>query len=98
MTDSQTRNEYIEKMKSRLDDLDEKIGELEQRGEKVEASIKKEFQEKLEELRQHREQLQAKLKQVRHTGEEEWDKVQNQVEHTWKAAKNSFNYFLSHFK
>jgi len=98
MTESQTRKAYIDKMKSRLDDLDENIGKLEQRGEKVEASIQQEFKEKLAELRQNRDHLQARIGEMRETSEQEWEKLQDQVEHTWKAAKNSFHYFMSHFK
>ena len=36
MTDTDKRKEYINSMKAKLDDLDEQISKLEQRGEKIE--------------------------------------------------------------
>jgi len=98
MTDTDKRKQYISSMKAKLDDLDQQIDKLEHRGEEVETSIKQEFNEQLDELRQRRAQASDKLNEIRNASEQEWQKLQDQLEHTWDAAKHSFNYFLSHFK
>ncbi len=98
MTETNKRKQYINSMKAKLDDLDEQISKLEQRGEKIEDSLKQDYRDKLDELRQRRAQARDKLNEIRNASQEEWQKLQDQLEHTWDAAKHSFNYFMSHFK
>lgn len=95
---SQSRNEFIEKMKERLDDLDEKIAELKQKGKKFEGEARKEYENRLHDLREKRRELKRKLDETRAAGEEKWQQVKDEAEHAWKALGNSFNYFKSHFK
>lgn len=94
----QSRNEFIDKMKQRLDDLDDHIGELKQKGEQLEGEAHKEYENRLHELREQRREAKRKLEELRAAGEEQWQKVKDEAEHAWKALGNSLNYFKSHFK
>lgn len=95
---SQSRNEFIEKIKSGLDDLDQRIEELKQRGDKLEGEAKKEYENRLHDLREKRRESQRKLDEVQAAGEEKWQQLKDEAEHAWKSLGNSFNYFKSHFK
>lgn len=95
---TQSRNEFIGKMKDQLDDLDEKIEDLKKKGDKLEGEAKKEYENRLHDLREKRREAKRKLDEVQAGGEEKWQQLKDEAEHAWKALGNSFNYFKSHFK
>lgn len=95
---SQSRNEFIEKMKGALDDLDEKIEDLKQRGDKFEGEARKEYENRLHDLREKRRETKRKMDEVQAASEEKWQQFKDEAEHAWKALGNSFSYFKSHFK
>lgn len=95
---TQSRNEFIEKMKNGLDDLDQQIEDLKQRGEKFEGEARKEYENRLHDLREKRREAKRKLDDAQSAGEERWQQLKDEAEHAWKALGNSFNYFKSHFK
>ncbi len=94
----QSRNEFIDKMKQRLDDLDENIEEFKKKGDRFEGEARKEYENRLHELREKRRQAKRRLDELRAAGEEQWQKVKDEAEHAWNALGNSFNYFKSHFR
>ncbi|HKL51006.1 MAG TPA: hypothetical protein VJ902_00610 [Wenzhouxiangellaceae bacterium] len=95
---SQSRNEFIEKMKNGLDDLDKQIEDLKERGEKLEGEAKKEYENRLHDLREKRREAKRQLDEAQAASEEKWEQFKDEAEHAWKALGNSFNYFKSHFK
>src|SRR6056297_292387 len=95
---SQSRNEFIEKMKNGLDDLDKQIEDLKERGEKLEGEAKKEYENRLHDLREKRREAKRQLDEAQAASEEKWEQFNDEAEHAWKALGNSFNYFKSHFK
>jgi len=95
---SDDRKAFIERLKSRLDELDEKIGEFEQQAEEVGSKARDEYHERVAELRGKRKNLANKLDEARAGGELQWKKLKREAEHTWEALQHSFNYFKSHFK
>ncbi|HKL52082.1 MAG TPA: hypothetical protein VJ908_13015 [Wenzhouxiangellaceae bacterium] len=95
---SQSRNEFIEKMKKGLDDLDERIEDLKQRGDKLEGEAHKEYENRLHDLREKRREAKRKLDDAQSAGEEKWQQFKDEAEHAWTALGNSFNYLKSHFK
>ncbi|MEE4296329.1 MAG: hypothetical protein V2J20_06905 [Wenzhouxiangella sp.] len=94
---TQSRNEFIEKMKNGLDDLDQQIESLKERGKKLEGEARKEYENRLNDLRDKRRETKRKLDDVRAASEERWQQIKDEAEHAWKALGNSFNYFKSHF-
>jgi len=93
----QNRNEFIQRMKDRLDDLDREIENLKSEGEKLDAQARKEYENRLHDLREKRRQAERKIDDLRSASEETWQQVKDETEHAWKALGNSFNYFKSHF-
>lgn len=95
---TQSRNDFIERMKERLDDLDERIEDLKKRGDRFEGEARKEYENRLHDLREKRREAKRKLDDIRSASEERWQQIKDEAEHAWEALGNSFNYFKSHFK
>ena len=92
------RNEFITRMKDRLDDLDKEIEDLKSRANKFDAEARKEYENRLHDLREKRREAKHRLDDLRSASEEKWQQLRDEAEHAWKAVGNSFNYFKSHFK
>ena len=97
MTES-NRNEFISKMKDRLDQLDEELEDLKQKSDDFEAGAKQEYENRLHELREKRREAKRTIDDLRSASDEKLQQVKDEAEHAWKALGNSFNYFKSHFK
>tara|TARA_R110000823_G_scaffold47903_20_gene122059 strand:+ start:33838 stop:34131 length:294 start_codon:yes stop_codon:yes gene_type:complete len=95
---NRSRNEFIDKMKNGLDDLDKQIEDFKQRGEKFEGEARKEYENRLHDLREKRRETKRKIDDTQAASEEKWQQFKDEAEHAWKALDNSFNYFKSHFK
>lgn len=95
---SDDRKAFIERLKSRLDELDEKIDEYQEHAEEVGSKARDEYHERLAELRGRRKDLANKLDEVRAAGELQWSKLKREADYTWEALQHSFNYFKSHFR
>lgn len=93
-----SRNEFIDSMKKRLDELDRQIEDFKTDGEKLEAQARQEYENRLHELREKRREAKRKLDDLRSASDEKWQQFKDEAEHAWNALGNSFNYFKSHFK
>jgi phage host-nuclease inhibitor protein Gam len=92
------RNEFVEKLKAQLDDINADLDNLEAKVNDARADVKEEYQEKLHEAKEARVIAETKLQKLRDAGEDAWEEMKAEAEHTWKALRNSVNYFKSHFK
>jgi SMC interacting uncharacterized protein involved in chromosome segregation len=92
------RDQFVKKLKSQLDEINDEVDALEARYDSAEAEVKKKYTEQLEEAKAHRAAAEKKLEEIRVAGEDAWEDLKAEAEHTWKAFKNSVNYFKSHFK
>jgi len=92
------RDEFVEKLKNQLDELNAEIDELEHKAQSASADARARYQAKLNEAREEGARARAKLQEVRDAGEDAWDDLKEEAEHAWKALQNSVNYFRSHFK
>lgn len=98
MAEQSRRDQFIESVKSKLDDLNAEIDRLEGKVNDASGEAKKKYQAQLEEVREKRTELKKKLTELRNASEAQWEKLKLEVEHAWKAFSNSVNYFKSHFK
>lgn len=92
------RDEYVAKMKQRLDELNEQVDELEAKVEKAKRDTAVKYQEKLEELRQKRRESRSMLDDLVSAGEDRWEDIKGRFERTWKAFDNSVKYFRAQLK
>lgn len=89
------RNEYVAKMKAQLDDWNRDIGQLEAKTKAAGGEAEKKYREQLDALREQSRALSAKVDDVKAAGEDQWEKLVDEVTRLSDAVKHSFNYFKS---
>lgn len=98
MAEQSRRDQFIESLKGRLDDLNSEMDKLEKKAREASGEAEKKYEAQLKEAREKREQMQNKLNELRAAGEAQFEKLKLEAEHAWKAFENSVQYFRSHFK
>ena len=92
------RDEYIEKMKTQLDELNVQLAELESKGEATQAEFKDKYKEQIAQVRGHYDSALEKMGEIKSASEENWETLVNEGEKVHKAFVHSFNYFKSQLK
>lgn len=69
------RDEYVEKLKVKLDEWNTDIDKLEAKAEHVKEDLKEKYHEEVNSVRQHRESVKGKLKQLAESSEEAWEEL-----------------------
>jgi type II secretory pathway component PulJ len=90
-----TRNEYIEKMKTQLDDLNVRMDRLGDKATEAQATVRATYQKDMALLREHSLHAQAKLEELKTAGEDRWDAMVAEMEKVSSAFVHSFSYFKS---
>lgn len=98
MADQSKREQFIESLKSKLDELNSEMDKLEKKAQDASGKAEKRYEEQLAEMREKRAELKNKLSELRAASEAQFDKLKLEAEHAWKAFQNSVSYFRSHFK
>lgn len=98
MTEQSRREQFIETLKNKLDELNENIDRLEAKAKVASGKAEEKYEEQLKDVREKRTELKHKLIEVRASSEAQFEKLKLEAEHAWKALQNSFSYFKSHFK
>lgn len=93
-----TRDEYVAKMKKRLDKWSEEMDALEAKALKTQEEAKVKYQEQLIALRTKRQEGEEKLKALQSATEDSWEQLKAETENVWEAFKDSFQAFKAHFK
>ncbi len=93
-----TRDEYVAKMKQRLDKWNAEMDVLEAKALKVQEDAKEKYQEQLVALRAKRQEGEEKLKAIQSATEDSWEQLKVEAENVWEALKDSANAFKAHFK
>jgi predicted nucleic acid-binding Zn-ribbon protein len=89
------RDEYVDKMKAQMDELNEEIGKLEEKLSAASEATREKLAPHLDKARDARDRVAKKLGELMDAGEASWDALQDEVEHLWKTFKQSVNYFKS---
>ncbi|MEZ5582572.1 MAG: hypothetical protein R3F37_07250 [Candidatus Competibacteraceae bacterium] len=89
------RDEYIEKMKSALDNLNAQAHELEKKMQEAKGDAAEKYHEQLNKMKAQRQASQDRLTELQQAGEDKWEELKDQIEHTWKVFQDSVNYFKS---
>lgn len=83
------REQYIEKMKSKLDDLNSEISKLEAKARDKKASFKEDYDEEIKVLKGKREEAGEKLDELRSASDSAWEEVKRGLENAWNSVTNS---------
>ncbi|WP_313952597.1 hypothetical protein [Accumulibacter sp.] len=89
------RDDYIEKMKLQLDELNTKMSEVEAKAKEAKADARAKYAEEMGKLRQQSQQALTKLEELRVAGEDSWDGMVAEMEKIRDAFVHSFKYFKS---
>lgn len=92
------RKSLIDAAKKQLEEFNSQLDELEVKMKDFSGDAKKVYDEQAKELRKLVGEAQKNFDKAKNASEETWIEVKDYVEFTGKALKNSFNYFLSHYK
>jgi predicted nucleic acid-binding Zn-ribbon protein len=92
------RDEFIDKMKTQLDDINEQISEFEEKAEESGDKARADFDANIDKLRQQGKQMQAKLDELRAASEDHWDRMIEETRKVRDAFIHSVKYFRSQLK
>lgn len=92
------RDEYIEKMKNQLDELNAQLKEWEGKAESAQEDFREKHADQIAALREHYVATLTKLNELKAAGEDKWEALVAEGEKVHKAFVHSFNYFKSQLK
>ena len=90
-----TKNAYIEKMKSQLDELNANMNQLEAKAKEAKADARDAYLEEMRKLRHQSRLAGAKLDELKAAGEDTWKTMTTEMDKVREAFVHSFNYFKS---
>jgi len=93
-----TKDDYIRKMHSALDQLSNEIDSLRARTEQVEETGRAEFSKRMEELRLLRDDAQEHMKKLQAAGESAWGDMKTGAEIAWDAIAQAIDSARKRFK
>jgi len=93
-----TKDEYVAKMKKRLDKWSTEMDALEAKALQTQEDAKAQCQEQLIALRAKRQEGEEKLKAIQSSTEGSWEQLKAETENIWEAFKDSAEAFKKHFK
>lgn len=90
-----TRDDYIEKMKLQLDELDAQMSKLEAKAQEAKDTAREKYRDEMAKLRHQSRLAKAKLADLKAAGEDTWETMVTEMEKVRDAFKHAFNYFKS---
>ena len=92
-----SRDEYLEKFKTRLDEWNAEIDKLESNARNAQAEAKAQYDKQLEALREMRDDAQTNLSEMQKATAEAWDVMLQGSEKAWQAWGSAFETASSKF-
>ena len=89
------RDDYIEKMKLQLDELNAKMSRVELKAKEAKEDARDKYREEMDKLRAQSKIAVAKLDEIKAAGEDTWETMVTEMEKVRDAFKHSVNYFKS---
>ena len=91
------RDEYVEKLKHKLDEWNDDIDKLEEKSEHLKGNVKVTYEKELGVLKQQRDTIKVKANELIHSSEEAWDELKVGVEEAWKKFTDAIEKAHSKF-
>ena len=74
-----TRQEFVEKVKQQIDDLDKEFDKLDVKADKASEDIRHEWERRKLDLKEKRHQLMSKLDEAQSAADSAWDQVKESL-------------------
>ena len=93
-----TREEFIRRMHSRLDQWNNEIDELVARKDRLQASAHADFEARMKELHERRDEMKGRLSQVEKASESAWQDMKAGIELAFEAIGQAIDSARSRYK
>jgi outer membrane murein-binding lipoprotein Lpp len=93
-----TREEYIRKMQSKLEEWNSEIDTLSTKAAKVTTDVKSEYSEQIEALKEKQANARQKIEELQHAGESAWGDLKSGIDLAWTAMGEAIDSARSRFK
>lgn len=93
-----TRNEFVEKIKIQLDELNSGIEKIELKAKTVREKAKGNLQKRIRYLRHKLNSAAAKVQEVKDSGEDTWHDLQQAADTVVDSLKSALVKTMAHFK
>jgi len=80
------RNAFIEKIKGKLNELDNEFDQLQVKADKASEDVRHKWESRKLELKEKRQELAARLDELRNDSNARWEDVKASVEKTWDST------------
>ncbi|MDO8319017.1 hypothetical protein [Rhodoferax sp.] len=90
-----SKNFYIEKMKTQLDELNVNMNKLDAKATEAKADARDAYLEEMRKLRHQSKLAGAKLDELKAASEDTWKAMATEMDKVREAFVHSFNYFKS---
>lgn len=91
------RDQYVEQLKSKLDEWNAELAKLEAEGERTQAQMSKALQEQIAEARKRRDEAWEWLNKLQKANESAWDDMVKGTEKAWDAFSDALKKARSRF-
>jgi chromosome segregation ATPase len=92
-----TRNEYVESLKTHLDQWNKQIAEWEAKARVARTDLRIEYEMQLESLRKQRDEAREKLDALQKTAGEAWVDLTQGADEAWAKMREAFEKASAHF-
>jgi hypothetical protein len=93
-----TRKEYIEQLKSKLDEWNADIGKWEEKARAKKNDLTINYEMTMDDLRKKRDEATARLKELQAGSEEAFKELKAGADSAWAAMRDAFDKAKSHFQ
>ncbi|HIJ79281.1 MAG: coiled coil domain-containing protein [Desulfobulbaceae bacterium] len=84
------RDEYVEKMKIRLDEWNSKLAAVETRASQVKDEARAKYEDEMAVLCKKRDEAKQRLTELQGSSEEAWEELKSGMEQAWSSLKDAF--------
>lgn len=91
------RDEYVEKLKVKLDEWNDDIDKLEAKTAHVKDELKDKYKEEIEFVRKEREDIKSKASELIHASEEAWEELSVGINAAWNKLTEAIDRAHSKF-
>jgi hypothetical protein len=92
-----TRDEYVQKLKTQLDQWNAEAAKWEVKAKQAQASMKGEYEKQLSQLHSRRDEALYQMKLLQGASLDAWQDVMKGADQAWKNMQETFNRAKSHF-
>jgi predicted nucleic acid-binding Zn-ribbon protein len=92
-----TRDEYVQKLKTQLDQWNSEITKWEEKTRSAQTKMKADYDTQLKALRSRRDEAMQQLRQVQAASGEAWMDMMRGADEAWARLRDAFTKARSHF-